>query len=110
MVDQQDVQLPSGEIIADGTDFRNTFHFRVKADLFVPCGGRPEAVNISNVANLLDADGKPHFKYVVEGANLFFTQEARLWLEKKGVVLFKDSSTNKVRFLSDKEHSKLTVH
>lgn len=95
LVDQQDVQLPSGEIIADGTDFRNTFHFRVKADLFVPCGGRPEAVNISNVANLLDADGKPHFKYVVEGANLFFTQEARLWLEKKGVVLFKDSSTNK---------------
>lgn len=26
---------------------------------------------------------------------MFFTQQARLWLEKKGVVLFKDSSTNK---------------
>ncbi len=57
---------------------------------------RPEAVNISNVANLVDAEGKPNFKYVVEGANLFFTQQARFWLEKKGVVLFKDSSTNKV--------------
>jgi len=62
----------------------------------VPCGGRPEAVNISNVSNLIDAEGKPNFKYVVEGANLFFTQQARLFLEKKGVVLFKDSSTNKV--------------
>jgi glutamate dehydrogenase len=57
---------------------------------------RPEAVNISNVNNLVDADGKPHFKYVIEGANLFFTQQARFYLEKKGVVLFKDSSTNKV--------------
>jgi len=57
---------------------------------------RPEAVNISNVSNLVDAESKPHFKYVIEGANLFFTQQARFWLEKKGVVLFKDSSTNKV--------------
>lgn len=95
LVDEKDVKLPSGEIIPDGTDLRNNFHFRVKADLFVPCGGRPEAVNVSNVANLVDGDGKPHFKYVIEGANLFFTQQARLWLEKKGVVLFKDASTNK---------------
>jgi glutamate dehydrogenase len=50
---------------------------------------------VSNVANLVDGDGKPHFKYVIEGANLFFTQQARLFLEKKGVVLFKDASTNK---------------
>ncbi|ORX34425.1 glutamate dehydrogenase [Kockovaella imperatae] len=95
LVDEQDVKLPSGEVIPDGTEFRNNFHFRVKADLFVPCGGRPEAVNISNVAQLLDSEGKPNFKYVVEGANLFFTQTSRFWLEKKGVVLFKDSSTNK---------------
>lgn len=48
------------------------------------------------MSNLVDSEGKPHFKYVVEGANLFFTQQSRLYLEKKGVVLFKDSSTNKV--------------
>ncbi|KAM6494297.1 NADH-dependent glutamate dehydrogenase [Amanita muscaria] len=94
-VEDKDVKLPSGEIVLDGTDFRNSAHLRFKADLFVPCGGRPEAVNISNVAALVDADGKPHFKYIVEGANLFFTQQARLHLEKRKVVLFKDSSANK---------------
>ncbi|EGO23766.1 NADH-dependent glutamate dehydrogenase [Serpula lacrymans var. lacrymans S7.9] len=94
-VEDQDVKLPSGEIVLDGTDFRNGAHLRFKADLFVPCGGRPEAVNISNVAALIDAEGKPHFKYVIEGANLFFTQQARMYLEKRKVVLFKDSSTNK---------------
>jgi hypothetical protein len=55
----------------------------------------PEAVNISNVAALVDSEGKPHFKYIVEGANLFFTQQARFYLEKRKVVLFKDSSANK---------------
>jgi len=94
-VEDQDVKLPSGEVVQDGTDFRNGAHLRFKADLFVPCGGRPEAVNISNVAALVDSEGKPHFKYVVEGANLFFTQQARLFLEKRKVILFKDSSANK---------------
>ncbi|EKM49737.1 uncharacterized protein PHACADRAFT_265387 [Phanerochaete carnosa HHB-10118-sp] len=94
-VEDQDIRLPSGEIVVDGTEFRNTAHLRFKADLFVPCGGRPEAVNISNVAALVDSEGKPHFKYVVEGANLFCTQQARLYLEKRKVVLFKDSSANK---------------
>ncbi|QRV92303.1 glutamate dehydrogenase (NAD+) [Ceratobasidium sp. AG-Ba] len=95
LCEQHDVKLPSGEVIADGTDFRNNAHLRFKADILVPCGGRPEAVNISNVARLVDHDGKPHFKYIVEGANLFITQQARLYLEKRRVVLFKDSSANK---------------
>ncbi|KAK2465299.1 hypothetical protein APHAL10511_002653 [Amanita phalloides] len=94
-VEDTDIKLPSGEIVLDGTDFRNVAHLRFKADLFVPCGGRPEAVNISNVAALVDADGKPHFKYIAEGANLFFTQQARLHLEKRKAVLFKDASANK---------------
>lgn len=52
-------------------------------------------MNISNVAALVDSEGKPHFKYIIEGANLFFTQQARFYLEKRKVVLFKDSSANK---------------
>lgn len=37
----------------------------------------------------------PRFKYIVEGANLFFTQEARIRLEAAGVIIFKDASANK---------------
>lgn len=59
--------------------FRNEFHLRsdLKADFFIPCGGRPEAINISNVDNMFMQDGKPRFKYIVEGANLFITEKAR---------------------------------
>merc|ERR1711907_85709 len=65
-------------------------------ELFVPCGGRPAAVNSSNVHLLKNsATNEPMFKYIVEGANLFFTQEARLQLEEWGVILFKDASANK---------------
>jgi glutamate dehydrogenase len=44
---------------------------------------------------LLDHNGKSRFKYIVEGANLFFTQEARLRLEEAGAIIFKDASANK---------------
>jgi glutamate dehydrogenase len=67
----------------------------MKADLFVPCGGRPKSINLSNWRSLLDAEARPLFRWIVEGANLFITQEARLKLEERGVVVFKDSSTNK---------------
>ncbi|KAG2354643.1 NADH-dependent glutamate dehydrogenase [Suillus spraguei] len=56
--------------------------FRFKADLFVPCGGR---VNISNVAALTEQKGKPHFKYIVEGANLFFHSAGKVALRKTQV-------------------------
>ena len=42
-----------------------------------------------------DETKKPRFQVIVEGANLFLSQEARLFLEKKGVVIFKDASANK---------------
>lgn len=61
----------------------------------MPCGGRPEAVDLQNVDHLINADGQPKFKYIVEGANLFFTQEARLRLEQAGAIIFKDASANK---------------
>jgi len=95
-----DVVLPNGAQIEKGLIFRNNFHLEGTlldgVDLFVPCGGRPAAVNISNVQLLYDNElKKPRFKYIVEGANLFFTQDARLQLEKWGVILFKDASANK---------------
>ena len=95
LIEENNVKLPSGEIVENGVAFRNTFHLHqlFSGDLFVPCGGRPEAVDISNVHLLIEPT--PRFKYIVEGANLFFTQEARLALEKAGVIVFKDASANK---------------
>jgi len=96
-VNDRDVTLPDGTAVGNGTEFRNNFHLNpmLKADLFVPCGGRPNSINIRNWRQLLDKDGTPRFKYIVEGANLFLTQEARLALENVGVIVFKDASTNK---------------
>ncbi|XP_049851473.1 glutamate dehydrogenase 2-like [Schistocerca gregaria] len=98
LVDDADVRLPDGTVVENGMNFRNNFHLEplASADLFVPCGGRPASVNLSNVDRLISGpNNKPLFKYAVEGANLFFTQEARIKLESVGVILFKDSSANK---------------
>jgi glutamate dehydrogenase len=89
--------LPDGEHVTNGLEFRNTFHLHPKfaADLFVPCGGRPSSVNINNWTEWLDHRGRPRFRFIVEGANLFITQEARLRLEEMGVIIYKDASANK---------------
>lgn len=95
LVDETDVRLPSGEVVHNGMIFRNTFHLRGSHyETFVPCGGRPEAVDLGNVGKLI-VDGKTTIPYIVEGANLFITQDAKLRLEKAGCILFKDASANK---------------
>ncbi len=96
-LDARDLKLPGGEIVRNGEEFRNTFHLGkyAKADLFVPCGGRPGAVNIGNWNSLFDEQGRPKFRFIVEGANLFITEEARLRIEENGVPVLKDASTNK---------------
>jgi glutamate dehydrogenase len=97
LVEQSDITLPDGRIIDSGFAFRNGFHLDplAGADLFVPCGGRPSSVHINNVDALTDERGRPRFRFIVEGANLFLTQDARLWLEEKGVVVIKDAAANK---------------
>lgn len=81
---------------AEGIRARNTMHNRVKSDLFIPAGGRPNTINENNWADYLDADGKPSSGLIVEGANLFVTPEARQMLfDNAGVVIVKDSSANK---------------
>jgi glutamate dehydrogenase len=97
LVNDENISLPDGEVVLNGVEFRNEFHLHrlCTADLFVPCGGRPEAVNLSNVDRMFHENGTPKFKVVVEGANLFFSQDARNMLDQAGVVLYKDASTNK---------------
>ncbi|KAI1431222.1 NAD-specific glutamate dehydrogenase [Xylaria sp. CBS 124048] len=96
LCDDSNVTLPSGEFVSNGTSFRNIFHLRDSdlADMFVPCGGRPESIDLST-ANRLIKDGRTRIPYIVEGANLFITQDAKLRLEEAGCVLFKDASANK---------------
>ncbi len=96
-VSENDITLPDGEKVISGLEFRNSFHLnpRFTADLFVPCGGRPASININNWEKFLDKEGSPRFKIISEGANLFLTQGARLRLEEKGVIIFKDASANK---------------
>lgn len=48
-----------------------------------------------NVEKLFDEKGTPRFRFIVEGANVFISDEARRMLEDRGVILFKDASTNK---------------
>ena len=64
------------------------------ADVFIPCGGRPQTINVGNVAGYAP-NGKPSSRAIVEGANSFITPEARVILQKQGVVIVKDASANK---------------
>ena len=65
LVEENHVRLPNGHVVEDGLVFRNEFHLNElsSAELFVPCGGRPEAVDIHNVGRMFHEDGTPRFKY-----------------------------------------------
>jgi len=79
-----------------GLEARNTLHNRVVADAFVPCGGRPAAVNGNTWQHFMVDANTASAGVVVEGANLFFTEEARNALARAAEVMFvKDSSANK---------------
>ncbi len=73
---------------------RHNVH-KVRADIFIPGGGRPKTLNENNVKDFLDEAGKPTAKAIIEGANLYLTPWARRSLEKLGVLIIKDSSANK---------------
>jgi glutamate dehydrogenase len=81
----------------EGVKARNSMHNRLDADAFLPCGGRPNTIDITNYKQFLKADGRtPSAPLIVEGANLFVTAEARRALfQDGGVAIVKDSSANK---------------
>ena len=77
---------------------RNSMPFRLKADAFIPAGGRPNTINATNWRNFLDDKGVPTSKLIVEGANIYNTKEAReLLFKNAGVIIVKDSSANNVK-------------
>ena len=67
----------------------------IKADVFLPCGGRPRTLNDVNYKDFLDETGKPTSRAIIEGANLYLTNVARHQLEELGSLIAKDSSANK---------------
>jgi glutamate dehydrogenase len=74
--------------------------FDVEADLFIPAGGRPETVDMSNWQKMLGYDSTPTCRAIVEGANSFITPDARVALQEAGVVLIRDASANKCGVIS----------
>merc|ERR1719336_3436196 len=74
---------------------RNTLHNRLKADAFIPAGGRPNTININNYDKYFLPNGKPSAPLIVEAANIFTTPEARKEFGDKGIAIVKDSSANK---------------
>jgi len=78
----------------------NNLIFSVPADLFIPAGGRPETIDSQNWRSFLDDKGQPSSRVIVEGANSFITPEARLQLQRAGVVIMRDASANKCGVIS----------
>jgi glutamate dehydrogenase len=74
--------------------------FSVPADLFIPGGGRPETIDRNTWQQFLLPDGSPSAQVIVEGANSFITPEARVQLQKKGVIIMRDASANKCGVIS----------
>lgn len=64
------------------------------ADIFIPCGGRPSTIEISNWQDYCPG-GKNSSLAIVEGANSFITPAARNKLQEVGVWIVKDASANK---------------
>ena len=102
-VNDTNITLPNGDLVESGEMFRDTFHLNpmLEADYFIPCGGNKDSINMQNVEKMFKPQEKnnknkfPRFPFIVEGADLFLTEPARVVLQEAGCVLFKDSSTNK---------------
>jgi glutamate dehydrogenase len=74
--------------------------FSVPADLFLPCGGRPETIDSENWQRLFSENGNASARCIVEGANSFITPEAREEIQRRGVVVLRDASANKCGVIS----------
>jgi glutamate dehydrogenase len=74
--------------------------FSVSADLFLPCGGRPETIDESNWQKLFQDGGAPTARIICEGANSYITPQARDELQRRAIVVLRDASANKCGVIS----------
>lgn len=99
----ENITLPDGTFIEEGALFHRNFltdpanrKYIKEANIqtFIPCGGFKDTINQSNVRKFLDNFAE--LKFIVEGANVFFSDGARrhIYAESK-IKHMKDSSCNK---------------
>jgi len=99
----KNITLPDGTFVADGAMFHRNFitdpanrKFIEQADIqaFIPCGGFKDTINQQNVKEFTALFRE--LRFIVEGANVFFSDAARRYIAKKtGILQIKDSSANK---------------
>lgn len=99
----QNVTLPDGTVVEDGTLFHKTFlsdpenrkyikDANIKA--FIPCGGFKDTINQTNVKEFLEIFKE--LRFIVEGANVFFDDVARRYIAMATEIMqIKDTSANK---------------
>lgn len=69
--------------------------FTLRADLFLPCGGKPDTIDGQNWRKFFAEDREPCARVVVEGTGSFVSPEASASLQKGGVIMLPDSSASK---------------
>ncbi len=96
------ITLPDGTFIEEGALFHRNFltdpanrKYIQEANIqaFIPCGGFKDTINQGNVRDFLNNFAE--LKFIVEGANVFFSDGARRQIYAQGIKHMKDSSCNK---------------
>lgn len=100
---EKNIKLPDGTVVEEGAIFHRNFLTdpacrkyikQAKIQAFIPCGGFKDTINQSNVAAFLHNFAE--LRFIVEGANLFFSAGARRHIRVESSILhIKDSSANK---------------
>jgi len=99
----RNITLPDGTVIEDGALFHRTFlvdpgsrRYIQDANIraFIPCGGFKDTVNQGNVRLFLD--NFQELEFIVEGANVFFSDGARRHIATASrIKQIKDTTANK---------------
>jgi glutamate dehydrogenase len=99
----RNIGLPDGTVVEDGALFHRTFLVdpanrryieQAKIRAFIPCGGFKDTVNQGNVRCFLD--NFQELQFIVEGANVFFSDGARRHIATATEIKqIKDTTANK---------------
>jgi len=102
-IEGRTIALPDGTLVEDGALFHRTFltdpanrKYLKEADIraFIPCGGFKDTVNQGNVRSFLD--NFKELQFIVEGANVFFSDGARRHIATaSSIKQIKDTTANK---------------